>query len=170
MPSVSWSILRSKRWSPAINDPDDGRARHRPASPNARNGAGLRHIGNEKICDKTGELRLLFRTPNWEDFVHLACNWNRHYGSGSIQITRRMRSMLDNLIQPCQFIVILNYAITEVPRPCDRRTLHAPRGPLARIADPQGLGGSVVFKRQSIGLRKSANHMITDICEMNDSP
>lgn len=44
-------------------------------------------------------LRLVFLTPNWEDFVHLTCTEIRHCGAGSVQIMRRMRSMLENLVQ-----------------------------------------------------------------------
>ena len=60
---------------------------------------GLRDLRGEEFRDEAGELRLVFRTPNWEDYVHLACTEIRHCGAGSIQIMRRMRSMLENLMQ-----------------------------------------------------------------------
>ena len=34
---------------------------------------GLRDLRGEEFRDEAGELRLVFRTPNWEDYVHLAC-------------------------------------------------------------------------------------------------
>jgi uncharacterized membrane protein len=36
-------------------------------------------------------LRLMYRTPNWEDFVHLAVTEIRQYGRDSIQIMRPLR-------------------------------------------------------------------------------
>ena len=59
---------------------------------------GLRNLRGEEFRDEDGALRLVFRTPNWEDFVHLACTEIRHCGAGSVQIMRRMRSMLENLV------------------------------------------------------------------------
>ena len=34
---------------------------------------------------------LILRTPNWEDFVHIACTEIRACGAGSVQIPRRLR-------------------------------------------------------------------------------
>jgi uncharacterized membrane protein len=42
-------------------------------------------------------VRALLRTPNWEDFVHLAFTEIRFYGAANIQIARRVRAMIMNL-------------------------------------------------------------------------
>ncbi|MGB7790063.1 MAG: DUF2254 domain-containing protein, partial [Terrimicrobiaceae bacterium] len=34
--------------------------------------AGERNLRTDQILDRAGKLRVIFRTPNWEDFVHLA--------------------------------------------------------------------------------------------------
>jgi uncharacterized membrane protein len=34
--------------------------------------AGRRNLRTDQILDRAGNLRVIFRTPNWEDFVHLA--------------------------------------------------------------------------------------------------
>jgi uncharacterized membrane protein len=60
---------------------------------------GTRHLRTDEILDKSGQLRVIFRTPNWEDFVHLAFSEIRHCGSNNLQIVRRLRAMIDNLIQ-----------------------------------------------------------------------
>ena len=39
----------------------------------------------------------IFRTPNWEDFVHLAFSEIRFYGAEKMQIARRLRAMIVNL-------------------------------------------------------------------------
>jgi uncharacterized membrane protein len=105
---------------------------------------GLRQLRDEAITDATGELRIILRTPNWEDFVHLTFREIRHCGAGSVQITRRLRAMGENLMQTLPEhrhaellteLRLLDSAIeSSFELPEDRA--------LARIADAQGLGGS----------------------------
>ena len=61
--------------------------------------AGLRRLHGDVITDADGEMRVIFRTPNWEDFVQLTFREIRSCGAGSFQITRRLRAMGENLIQ-----------------------------------------------------------------------
>ena len=49
-------------------------------------------------CDSENHLRLVYRTPDWEDFVSLAVTEIRQFGANSTQVTRRMRAMLEDLI------------------------------------------------------------------------
>jgi CheY-like chemotaxis protein len=100
-PTFAFRILVDiaiKALSPAINDPTTAVLAidqlHRLLCQ-----VGLRHASREEFRDAAGDLRLVFRTPNWEDFVHLTCTEIRHCGAGSIQIIRRMRSLLENLEQ-----------------------------------------------------------------------
>ena len=106
---------------------------------------GLRHVSREEIPDEAGRLRLIYRTPNWEDFVHLACTEIRHYGAGNVQIMRRMRSMLENLTQtvPPRRHPELNKQLDLLDREIERHFNSVEDRNLARIPDPQGLGGSV---------------------------
>jgi len=106
---------------------------------------GLRDLRGEELRDEAGELRLVFRTPNWEDYVHLACTEIRHCGAGSIQIVRRMRSMLENLIQtlPPHRHAELRRQLELLERTIDGHYEFAEDQALARIPDPQGLGGSL---------------------------
>lgn len=60
---------------------------------------GTRRLDNGCVRDAAGQLRLFFRTPKWEDFIGLAVTEIRLYGAGSIQIARRLRSMLQGLIE-----------------------------------------------------------------------
>lgn len=106
---------------------------------------GLRDLRGQDLHDEKNALRLVFRTPNWEDFVHLACTETRHCGAGSIQVARRLRSMLENLIQTLpphrhaellQQIKLLDRALGEHYKfPEDLA--------LARIPDSQGMGGAL---------------------------
>jgi len=106
---------------------------------------GLRRLRGEEIRDEAGELRLVFRTPNWEDYVHLACTEIRHCGAGSIQIVRRMHSMLENLMQtlPPHRHVELRQQLELLDRTIDGHYAFPEDRALARIADPQGLGGAL---------------------------
>ena len=59
---------------------------------------GLRRLDTGLVHDSTGQLRLIYRTPDWEDFVGLAVTEIRQFGANSTQVTRRMRAMLEKLI------------------------------------------------------------------------
>jgi len=112
---------------------------------------GLRDLRGEELLDEAGELRLVFRTPNWEDYVHLACTEIRHCGAGSIQIPRRMRSMLENLMQtlPPHRHAELRQQIELLHRTVEGHYEFPEDRALARIPDPQGLGGSLGVERMS---------------------
>ena len=109
---------------------------------------GLRDLRGDQICDKAGELRLILHMPNWEDFVHLACTEIRHCGAGSIQVVRRMRSLLENLMLslPPHRHAELRQQLTLLDRSVDERFRFPEDLALARIADSQGLGGGLGVK------------------------
>ena len=96
------------------------------------------------LADGLGNPRVIYRTPNWEDFVHLACTEIRACGASNAQIARRMRAMLDNLASA---LPAYRHAAIEAERRCLEQAL-VPLYPiaedlvLARIPDSQGLGGS----------------------------
>jgi uncharacterized membrane protein len=146
-PTFAFRILvdvANKALSPAINDPTTAVLAIDQLHRLLRL-VGQRHVNLEEICDKAGELRLIFRTPNWEDFVHLACTEIRHYGVSSIQIMRRMRSMLENLMQtlPPHRHAELRKQLELLDRAVEEHYTFAEDRALARIGDPQGLGGSL---------------------------
>jgi uncharacterized membrane protein len=58
---------------------------------------GRRHLHDDVISDDNGKPRVIFRTPNWDDFVELSCREIRLYGAENYQIARRLRAMLENL-------------------------------------------------------------------------
>ena len=146
-PTFAFRILVDiaiKALSPAINDPTTAVLAIDQLHRLLRH-VGLKHVSREEIRDEAGELRLVFRTPNWEDFVHLACTEIRHFGAGSVQIMRRMRSMLENLIHtlPPHRHPELRKQLEMLDRTIEGHYAFAEDRALARIADPQGLGGSV---------------------------
>ena len=45
---------------------------------------GKRNLRTDETTDASGNLRLIFRTPNWDDFVDLK-NWQAHSRRGALQ-------------------------------------------------------------------------------------
>ena len=99
---------------------------------------------SDAILDRRGEARVIYSTPNWEDYVHVSCVEIRGCGAGNVQVARRLRAMLDNLVA----------TLPARRRPAldeERRRLDLAIAPqysipgdleLARVPDSQGLGGS----------------------------
>ena len=146
-PSFAFRILVDiaiKALSAAINDPTTAVLAIDQLHRLLRR-VGLQDLRSERLKDPQGNARVIFHTPNWEDYVHLACTEIRHCGVGSIQIPRRMRAMLENLIQTLpphrhaeliQQLELLDRAVADF--------YTAPEDlALARIGDSQGLGGAL---------------------------
>jgi uncharacterized membrane protein len=112
---------------------------------------GCRHLHDDAIRDSQRRVRVVFRTPNWEDFVLLSCREIRLYGVENYQIARRLRAMLLNLMkslpearQPALALELdlLNRTLDALPmQPEDRA--------LAKEADLQGLGAPLRDPRLS---------------------
>jgi uncharacterized membrane protein len=102
---------------------------------------GRRHLHDNALYDSDGTLRLIFPTPNWEDFVQLATSELRLYGATHFQVTRRLFARLNNLLD----------SLPESRKPALQRELnlldrtlqglhHLPEDlALARQPDSQGL-------------------------------
>jgi len=132
-----------KALSPAINDPTTAVLAldqiHRLLRV-----VGNRQLRSESIADAAGVLRVIYRTPNWEDFVHLSCHEIRAYGAGNVQVARRMRALLDNLVSslPPYRHEVLNQQIKRLDSSIESLYPIPEDLALARIPDSQGLGGS----------------------------
>jgi len=89
--------IASKALSPAINDPTTA-VLALDQIHNLLREVGQRRLDVGLVHDPTGQLRLVYRTPDWEDFVGLAVTEIRQFGANSTQVVRRMRALLENLI------------------------------------------------------------------------
>jgi len=86
-----------KALSPAINDPTTAvQALDQIEDLLLRLGRRRLEIG--AFRDDTGQLRLLGHFPSWEDFLRLAFDEIRFYGSTSVQVMRRMKALMSELI------------------------------------------------------------------------
>ncbi len=84
----------------------------------------------------------MYRTPAWEDFVQLAVTEIRHFGGVSIQVARRLRAMLEDLIQtlPRERVTPLRQELGLLHRSAERFFLEPEDRALAEISDFQGVG------------------------------
>jgi uncharacterized membrane protein len=132
-----------KALSPAINDPTTAVLAIDQLQRLLRT-AGERNLHNERLFDSDGRLRVIFQTPNWEDFVHLAFNEIRQYGGVSTQVVRRLRAMIENLSRslPEARLQALRQQQDLLDRTLQKFYAFPEDLALARIADSQGLGGA----------------------------
>ncbi len=144
-PALAFRIIvdiAAKGLSPAINDPTTAvlaidQLQYLLAA------VGRRSLEDERVRDKTGRLRLAYHTPDWPDYVTLAVTEIRQFGGTSIQIARRLRAMLENLVQVLPEVrktllrreldLLHRSAVRFFPEPEDRA--------LAGMGDSQGMGG-----------------------------
>jgi uncharacterized membrane protein len=105
---------------------------------------GGRHLQNEQIRDGTGRLRVIFPTPNWDDFVQLAFREIRLYGAENFQVARRLRAMIENLVAtlPESRRPALRVESELLERAVEALYAFPEDLVVARIADTQGLGGA----------------------------
>ena len=134
--------IASKALSPAINDPTTAVLAIDQIHHLLRD-VGSRSLAEGREVDRKGNLRLMYRTPNWEDFVHLAVTEIRQYGRDSIQIMRRLRAMLENLIEtlPDRRAPLLRQQLKLLSESSKRSFLDADDFNLAEEGDLQGMGG-----------------------------
>jgi uncharacterized membrane protein len=88
--------ISAKALSPGVNDPT--------TSIQALDQIELllRQLGGRRLTpgvgrDETGAVRLRYPAPSWEDFLSLAIDETRHFGEGSVQVSRRLRALLEDL-------------------------------------------------------------------------
>jgi len=132
-----------KALSPAINDPTTALIAIDQLHRLLRK-AGNQNLRTDEILDKSGRLLVIVRTPNWEDFVHLAFTEIRHCGAQNMQIARRLRAMIENLIQtlPKHRHPALKRELQLLDRDVEKYFVYPEDLALARVGDPQGLGGA----------------------------
>ncbi len=134
--------VASKGLSPAINDPTTAVLAINQIHHLLRN-VGVRRLDDERVRDATGRLRLAYRTPDWPDFVALAVTEIRQFGGSSIQVARRLRALLENLIQtlPAERIDVLRQELKLLQRSTERFFPEPEDRALADVSDFQGVGG-----------------------------
>ncbi len=60
---------------------------------------GTRPLPSGAYADADGIVRLVVPVTSWDDYVALACDEIRHWGASSLQIHRRLRALLQDLLE-----------------------------------------------------------------------
>ena len=131
-----------KALSPAINDPTTAVLAIDQLHRMLRS-VGRRDLRTDEILDASGRLRVISRTPNWDDFVNLAFSEIRACGANNLQIIRRLRAMIENLKEtlPSHRHDELQRQLNLLDSEAKRLFRYPEELALAGIADSQGLGG-----------------------------
>lgn len=146
--------IASKALSPAINDPTTAVLALDQIHVLLRE-VGRRRLDTGMVRDSSGNLRLVYRTPDWEDFVVLAVTEIRQFGANSTQVTRRMRAMLEDLIPllPAHRALALEQELTLLKSTIDHGFVVPQDRVRADLPDSQGLGGT----QRSSAVRRATN-------------
>ena len=116
--------------SPAINDPTTAVQTIDQIEDLLRR-LGQSDLDVGQVRDASGTLRLVYDVPTWEDYLALAFDEIRQYGTGSVQVMRRLRSALVSVagIHDRQGASRHGDAISRPPRPGHRPVVIRSRGP-----------------------------------------
>jgi uncharacterized membrane protein len=101
-----------------------------------------RPLPNGRHLDDHGELRLLVPTLSWDGYVRLAVDELRIHGRHSVQVTRRLEAMLNDLLEvaPPERCIVLEHELrlleSAVPTVFDAHTDRR----AATTPDQQGIG------------------------------
>jgi uncharacterized membrane protein len=128
--------------SPAVNDPTTAIQCLDQVHDLLRRIAGRAFPSGQRL-DGDGALRLTFPVVSWEGYVTLSLDEIRHYGRDSIQVHRRMRSLLDDLEEtvPAERRGPLRRQVRLLDASSERDLPDQEDRAFSRRADEQGIGG-----------------------------
>jgi len=146
-----WLVdIAIKALSPAINDPSTALQAIDQIEDLLRR-VGTRRIAAGEIDDGHGGLRLVYRRPSWEDFVDLALTEIRRDGAGTVQVERRLRALLLDLLEqaPPRRRRALEAQLAQLDESV-RQTYSDGERPVAEVPDYQGIGSRRIAGRRRI--------------------
>jgi uncharacterized membrane protein len=130
-----------KALSPAVNDPTTAvQALDQIEDLLLRLGSCSLEDGTFR--DSTGTVRVVISFPTWENFLRLALEEIRFYGADSVQVMRRMKALITNLIEllPAERQPALQYCDRRLQDSITRSFKGTEDQQTASVADRQGLG------------------------------
>jgi uncharacterized membrane protein len=89
--------IAAKALSAAVNDPTSAVQALDQLDDVMRRLAG-RCLGDGTLADAGGQVRVRYPAPRWEALVALAFDEILAYGTGTLQVTRRLHALLDDLL------------------------------------------------------------------------
>lgn len=131
--------IANKALSPAINDPTTATLAVDQLQ-HLLQLLGRRQLNTGVWRDPAGQVRLVYRTPDWDDYVTLAVTEIRLYAGLSAQVTRRLQAMFDGLLLsvPAARTAILRKHMSLLRRTVERSFVDPQDDALAICADLQG--------------------------------
>jgi len=105
---------------------------------------GRRRLEIGAVRDSRGALRLAIPHPSWEDFLKLAFDEIRACGATSVQVMRRMRALIRDLIAdlPQERRPALEHQLERLKSTIARSFIDQEEKKDASVEDRQGLGTS----------------------------
>jgi uncharacterized membrane protein len=142
--------IAARALSPAVNDPTTAVLALDQLHRLLRY-VSQKQLDSGRVFDRGGQLRLLYSTPQWEDFVMLAVSEIRLFGANSLQVPRRLQAMLEHLmaVLPEARIPALRQELTLLHSAVEHAYLEAEDRRRAEISDRQGIGGSSLPRNSS---------------------
>jgi uncharacterized membrane protein len=136
--------VAAKALSPAINDPTTAVLAIDQLHHLLRT-VGRRRLDTGIVRDGSGAVRLVYRTPDWEDFLRLATTEIRHFGASCIQVARRLRAMLENLAEnlPAERVLPVMEELRHLGIAVERAFPDERDRQMAAVGDSQGMGSPV---------------------------
>jgi uncharacterized membrane protein len=141
--------------SPAVNDPT--------TAVQVLNHLGelLRVIGASDLAaqgelrDDRGALRVLLPVRSWEEYLALGVTEIRVYGANSIQVVRRLRAMLDGLLETVrpEHRAAVEDELARLDATVEQEFSASVDVDRAGLADRQGIGGSTNGRRARLPVR-----------------
>jgi len=130
-----------KALSPAINDPTTAvQAIDQIEDLLAR--LAKCDLERSRAFDQDGILRVIFQMPDWADYLTLAFDEIRQYGANSIQVMRRLRSALADLVEAVgsDRAGLVKAYLDHLDQSIERSDFDPQDRAAARVEDRQGLG------------------------------
>ncbi|MFE7772699.1 DUF2254 domain-containing protein [Streptomyces sp. NPDC057445] len=129
--------------SPAVNDPTTAVQvlNHIEAFLHTIGRVGLR--GRYVLADDHGRPRLVVPGRTWEEYLQVGVTEIREYGATSLQICRRLRALLDGLLETlsAEHLPAVRMELEFLEEAVESQFTDPRRHAMARTADPQGIGG-----------------------------
>jgi uncharacterized membrane protein len=136
--------IATRALSPAVNDPTTAvQALDRIES--ILRLLATRRLDAGTIRDGAGRVRLVVPLPGWNEFVAVALTEVRQYGATSLQVMRRLRALLMDLLRdvPPSRRPALEAQLELLDRAVEQQFAYPGERELALIADHDGIGGRV---------------------------
>lgn len=151
-PKYSIQLLRDiaiRALSPAVNDPTTAVQALDQIEDLLRR-LGRRRLEVGEVRDRSGRLTLVISVPSWEDFLDLAFSEIRSYGRESMQVMRRMKALLNDLIDalPTERIPAVRRQLQRLDKTIARSFPDIEDQVEASTADREGMGAT---RRSRVG-------------------